>query len=141
MASVYEILEEAGIEYRYFAYSGHCRGSKEGFPERVGQYSTVRYGYLDNYVTGSEFVGDWILVHEYYSSGAPEYPSTFKATYVKTKDYLKAKELLSKAGITPTDLSIPEVEERKKELLNLINPALESLSLEKLTKIYEIIEE
>jgi len=136
-----EILEEKNIACKYFVFRGSSRGRSNGFPIEIGEYNTVNYGWLSNFKLGNYCVGDWILVFEKYSSGDAATPSFYRAVYVKEDDYIKAKEILSKHGKKVTDVPLPAVEERKKELKEKVLNSLDNLSLEKLTKIAEIIEE
>ena len=94
-----EALKKAGIEAKVFKFRGHCIGRSQGFPEFKGTYDTVCHGELEKYLSGSDEVGEWILLREFYCSGCPEYPSNYSAIYVRKKDWKTAEEIRNSLGL------------------------------------------
>ncbi len=75
----------------FFEFEGHCLGiSEDGIPRKMGEYNTVRYGWLDHFYRGREgFILDGIKyrrVSEKYRPGDPKTPGRYKATYVAVED-------------------------------------------------------
>jgi len=87
------------MDYKWYYFEGSCEGRSKGFPRKVYNYDTVRFGSLSKFLKGAERVGNWCLIFERYTAGAPDAPAIYKALYVREKDTEKAKKLLVKAGI------------------------------------------
>ena len=87
------------LDYRWFYFEGSCKGTSKGFPCKVYNYDTVRFGPLAGFYRGAKKIGKWYMIFERYIAGAPDAPAIYKALYVKEKDLEKAKNLLLDAGI------------------------------------------
>jgi len=88
------------VDYKWFYFEGsnHYKGRSKGFPCRLYKYDTV-IGSLDKFLKGAKQVGDWYMIFERYTPGAPDAPAIYKALYVRMWDVEKAKALLIGAGI------------------------------------------
>ena len=87
------------IDYRWYYFEGSCKGRSKGFPCKVYSYNTTCFGPLKKFLKGANKVGDWCLIFERHTPGAPDAPAIYKALYVREKDLEKAKNLLIVAGI------------------------------------------
>ena len=88
------------VDYKWFYFEGSChyKGRSKGFPCRMYKYDTI-IGPLDKFLKGAKKVGEWHMIFERYTPGAPDAPAIYKALYVREKDLEKAKALLIEAGI------------------------------------------
>ena len=88
------------MDYRWYYFEGSChyKERSKGFPCRLYRYDTV-VGPLSKFLKGANKVGDWCLIFERHTPGAPDAPAIYKALYVREKDLEKAKNLLIVAGI------------------------------------------
>ena len=99
-----ELLEQAGIPFRYYVFNGACLPEKsKGFPEKVGEYDTVNHGLLEEFKRGAERVlasdREWVLVREYLSWGDPCYPTIYRAVYVPQEHQKEAEEIRKSLGL------------------------------------------
>lgn len=139
-----DILEKEGIEYKRFYFRGHYCGVSEDFPHVDGYYDTVRYGKLESFETGSEVVGEWVMVWECLTMGDAHVPSSYTAYYVRRDDYMKALELLRRE-LTGwrreyiKEVMISEVEQEKKRLQEIIKRELCNLDIVTLSDILDLI--
>jgi len=98
---VSEILEKEGVEFKKFAFRGHCRGRVEGWPEVTDHYNTVANGQLACFLKGSPQVADYVCIWEKYVPGDAYYPASYWAYYVKQQDYPIAFKVLTENGKNP----------------------------------------
>ena len=139
---VYEILENNNIPYKRFFFEGHCIGTSNSFPEKTGEYNTVRYGWLEKYTKGSNVIGNWIKVYEDYIPGDAYSPSEYVTYYVPIEYQKKAIELLIKNGKKYiVEVATPDMKKEKERIKKIIKDRLDTLKIDKLTKILEIIQD
>lgn len=91
---VYRLFEKAGLDIKYFQFSGQSCGECTCFPYTKYTYNTVANGELEKFYKGSDNVKEWTKVYEWFSEGDARTPDRYIAIYVK--DTEKYNELLNK---------------------------------------------
>jgi len=94
------------------------------------------------FTRGSDIVGNWIKVYEDYIPGDAYSPSEYVAYYVPIEYQKRAIEVLLKNGKKYiVEVNTPDMEKEKERIKKIIKDRLDTLKIDKLTKILEIIQD